>query len=202
MTKHYDQAYFERWYRDPSKKDHAVGSTARLARKVALAVATAEYHLERPIRTVLDIGCGEAAWRAPLLKLRPKASYLGFDSSEYAVRRFGARRNMHLARFADFAQLRPCPPVDLLVCSDVMHYLDTRELDRGLPGLVELCGGVAFLETFTGEDETDGDNVGFHPRPARFYRQRFQKAGFVPLGSHLWLSPALADRLVALERPA
>lgn len=202
MTKHYDQAYFERWYRDPSKKDHAVGSTARLARKVALAVATAEYHLERPIRTVLDIGCGEAAWRAPLLKLRPKASYLGFDSSEYAVRRFGARRNMHLARFADFAQLRPCPPVDLLVCSDVMHYLDTRELDRGLPGLVELCGGVAFLETFTGEDETDGDNVGFHPRPARFYRQRFRKAGFVPLGSHLWLSPALADRLVALERPA
>ena len=202
MTKHYDQAYFERWYRDPSKKDHAVGSTARLARKVALAVATAEYHLERPIRTVLDIGCGEAAWRAPLLKLRPKASYLGFDSSEYAVRRFGARRNMHLARFADFAQLRPCPPVDLLVCSDVMHYLDTRELDRGLPGLVELCGGVAFLETFTGEDETDGDNVGFHPRPARFYRQRFQKVGFVSLGSHLWLSPALADRLVALERPA
>jgi SAM-dependent methyltransferase len=202
MSKQYDQAYFERWYRDPAKKDHAVGSTARLARKVALAVATAEYHLERPIRTVLDIGCGEGAWRAPLLKLRPKASYLGFDSSEYAVRRFGARRNMHLARFADFAQLRPCPPVDLLVCSDVMHYLDTRELDRGLPGLVELCGGVAFLETFTGEDETDGDNVGFHPRPARFYRQRFQKAGFVPLGSHLWLSPALADRLVALERPA
>ncbi|MBU8976333.1 class I SAM-dependent methyltransferase [Lysobacter sp. MMG2] len=202
MTKHYDQAYFERWYRDPSKKDHAVGSTARLARKVALAVATAEYHLERPIRTVLDVGCGEGPWRAPLLKLRPKASYLGFDSSEYAVRRFGARRNLHFARFADFAQLRPCPPVDLLVCSDVMHYLDTRELDRGLPGLAELCGGVAFLETFTAEDETDGDNVGFQPRPARFYRQRFGKAGFVPLGSHLWLSPALEDRLVALERPA
>src|SRR5687768_10367650 len=78
MSKQYDQAYFERWYRDPAKKDHAVGSTARLARKVALAVATAEYHLERPIRTVLDIGCGEGAWRAPLLKLRPKASYLGF----------------------------------------------------------------------------------------------------------------------------
>ena len=201
MTKHYDQAYFERWYRESSKKDHAVGSAARLTRKVALAVATAEYHLERPIRTVLDVGCGEGAWRAPLLKLRPKASYLGFDSSEYAVHRFGARRNVHFARFADFAQLRPCPPVDLLVCSDVMHYLETRELDRGLPGLAELCGGVAFLETFTGEDETDGDNVGFHPRPARFYRQRFAKAGFVPLGSHLWLSPALSDRLVALERP-
>ncbi len=31
---------------------------------LALAVAVAEYHLERPIRTVLDIGCGEGAWRA------------------------------------------------------------------------------------------------------------------------------------------
>ncbi|GAA5080378.1 class I SAM-dependent DNA methyltransferase [Lysobacter panacisoli] len=201
MSKQYDQAYFERWYRDPSKKDHAVGSSVRLTRKVALAVATAEYYLERPIRTVLDIGCGEGAWRAPLLKLRPKLRYLGFDSSEYAIARYGARRNLHRAPFADFAHLRPCPPVDLLVCSDVLHYLDTREIDRGLPGLAELCGGLAFLETFTREDETDGDDVGFKPRPARFYRQRFEAAGFTPLGSHLWLAPGLEDRLVALERP-
>src|SRR5690606_16790711 len=75
MTKTYDRAYFDRWYRRSE-----VGGAARLARKVALAVATAEYHLERPIRSVLDIGCGEGAWRAPLLRLRPKAGYLGFDS--------------------------------------------------------------------------------------------------------------------------
>ncbi|QSX76422.1 class I SAM-dependent methyltransferase [Lysobacter arenosi] len=201
MSKQYDQSYFDRWYRKGASKDHAVGSGARLARKVALAVATAEYHLERPIRSVLDIGCGEGAWRAPLLKLRPKLQYLGFDSSEYAIARYGARRNLHLARFSDFQHLRPCPPVDLLVCSDVMHYLDTRELDRGLPALAELCGGVAFLETFTREDETDGDNHEFKQRPARFYRQRFQALGLTALGSHLWLAPALAERLVALEHP-
>ena len=110
MAKRYDRAYFDRWYREGG-----IGGARRLARKVALAVATAEYHLERPLRTVLDIGCGEGAWRAPLLKLRPQAKYLGFDSSEYAVSRFGPRRNLHPARFGDFAQLRPCPPVDLLV---------------------------------------------------------------------------------------
>src|SRR5690606_1456885 len=141
MTKHYDRAYFDRWYRHGG-----IGGARRLARKVALAVATAEYHLERPVRTVLDIGCGEGPWRAPLLKLRPDARYLGFDSSEYAVRRYGPRRNLHLATFADFALLRPCPPVDLLVCSDVMHYLDARELDRGLPGLAARRGGLAFLQ--------------------------------------------------------
>ena len=202
MTKQYDQAYFERWYRDPALKDQAIGGTARLARKVAMAVATAEYHLERPIRTVLDIGCGEGVWRAPLLKLRPKISYLGFDSSQYAIERFGPRRNLRYARFGDFQHLRPCAPVDLLVCSDVMHYLDTRELDRGLPALAELCHGVAFLETFTREDGIDGDIHGFKRRPAKFYRQRLEALGLAPLGSHLWLSPALSDDTAALERPA
>lgn len=53
MSKLYDRAYFDRWYRSGG-----IGGAARLARKVALAVATAEYHLERPLRSVLDIGCG------------------------------------------------------------------------------------------------------------------------------------------------
>lgn len=199
MTKQYDRDYFERWYRDPALRREAIGGRARLARKVALAVATAEYWIERPIRSVLDVGCGEGAWRPVLAKLRPKATYLGFDSSEYAVARFGARRNLHYAAFSDFARLRPCPPVDLLVCSDVMHYLDTPELVRGLPGLAELCGGIAFLETFTREDDVAGDHAGFRRRPGRFYRERFADAGFVPLGSHLYLGPALADAASTLE---
>ncbi|MGN6113614.1 MAG: class I SAM-dependent DNA methyltransferase [Luteimonas sp.] len=195
--KRYDRAYFDRWYRHGG-----IGGARRLARKVALAVATAEYHLERPVRTVLDIGCGEGPWRAPLLKLRPDARYLGFDSSEYAIARYGRSRNLRLARFEDFALLRPCPPADLLVCSDVMHYVPTRALDRGLPGLAELCGGVAFLETFTREDQAEGDEDGFIARPARFYLRRFEALGFTPLGSHCWLSPALAGSATALEAPA
>ena len=110
----------------------------------------------------------------------------------------GARRFL-VARFADFASLRPCAPVDLLVCSDVLHYLDTRELDRGLPGLAALCGGIAFLETFTREDEIEGDHHDFHRRPARFYRQRLQALGFTALGSHCWLSPLRRGSATALE---
>ena len=136
---------------------------------MALAVATAEYHLERPIRRVLDIGCGEGAWRAPLLKLRPKVDYIGFDASAYAIARYGRSRNLHHATFADFQHLRPCAPADLLVCSDVLHYLPTRELDRGLPALAELCGGVAFIEAFAREDDAVGDDDDFKRRPATFY---------------------------------
>ena len=197
MTKQYDAAYFQRWYRRGD-----IGGPQRLARKVALAVAAAEYWLERPIRSVLDVGCGEGAWRAPLLKLRPKLRYLGFDSSEYAIARYGRARNLHYARFGDFEFLRPCPPVDLLICSDVMHYLPSTELRRGLPGLAELCGGVAFLETFAAEDEFEGDRAGFQPRKAAWYRRQFAAAGFAPAGSHCWLSPALAGQAAALESPA
>jgi SAM-dependent methyltransferase len=196
MTKQYDRAYFDRWYRDGG-----IGGTARLARKVALAVATAEYHLERPIRSVLDIGCGEGAWRAPLRKLRPRVQYLGFDASEYAITRHGRTRNLRLARFGDFATLRPCAPVDLLVCSDVLHYLPTRELDRGLPALADLCGGVAFIEVFAREDETEGDDHEFQPRPAAFYRRRLRALGLQPLGSHCWLSPERVPLATALELP-
>lgn len=194
MTKQYDEDYFRRWYRQGD-----IGGPQRLARKVALAVACAEYYLERPIRSVLDVGCGEGAWRAPLLKLRPKLRYLGFDSSEYAIARYGAKRNLHYARFGDFALLRPCPPVDLLVCADVMHYLPSAELRRGLPGLAELCAGVVFLETFAYEDEFDGDHAGFQKRNARWYRKQFIGNGFLPAGSHCWLSPALAAQAAALE---
>jgi SAM-dependent methyltransferase len=195
--KRYDRDYFDRWYRRGG-----IGDKARLVRKVALAVATAEYHLERPIRTVLDIGCGEGVWRAPLLKLRPGVQYLGFDGSEYVVSRYGRARNLHLAKFGDFALLRPTAPVDLLVCSDVLHYLPTRELDRGLPGLAELCGGVAFLETFAREDRAVGDEHEFQNRPAAFYRKRFAALGFAQVGSHCWLSPALRERATALEAAA
>ena len=199
MKKTYDAAYFQRWYRDGGDGNAAIGSRARLARKVAMAVATAEYHLERPLRTVLDIGCGEAVWRAPLLKLRPKAQYLGFDSSEYAVARFGRTRGVHFARFGDFAMLRPCAPVDLLICSDVLHYVPTRELDRGLPGLADLCGGVAFIEMFARGDDADGDDDGYIDRPAAFYRQRLARIGLTQIGSHCWLSPARVAHAAALE---
>src|SRR3546814_19559059 len=93
----------------------------------------------------------------------------------------------------------PCAPVDLLVCSDVLHYLPARELDRGLPGLAELCGGVAFLETFGREDQAEGDEPDFKQRPASFYRRLFEAAGLRMLGSPVWLSPAMAGVALPLE---
>ncbi len=194
MTKNYDHAYFKRWY-----SDRGIAGRAGLARKVAMAVAIAEFYLERPIRSVLDVGCGEAAWRAPLLKLRPKLHYQGVDSSEYAVAKYGRSRNLALASFGQLAELRFGRPVDLLICSDVMHYVPTAELKRGLSGFAELCDGVAFLELYAKGDDIAGDMQGFLPRTADSYRKWFAAAGFTACGSHAYLSARLRENAVALE---
>ena len=196
MSKAYDRKYFDTWYR---RRD--LGGAAALARKVALAVAVAEYHLGRPLKSVLDVGCGEGAWRAPLLRLRPKLRYLGVDSSDYAIERFGARRNLHWMPFGDLAALPLSQSVDLLVCSDVMHYLPDDELLRGLKEFPRLCHGVAFLEVFAEGDQIVGDLHELQRRPAAWYRKAFARAGFTPVGSHAYLAAPLAARATALELP-
>ncbi len=196
MSKHYDQIYFDRWYRTPRQR---VGLRSLLERKVALAVAVAEYHLGHRVQSVLDVGCGEGAWRAPLLRLRPNLHYLGVDASEYAVARFGARRNLKLIRFGQLAEVRFGRPVDLLICSDVLHYLKSAELHRGLSGFSELCDGVAFIEVFARGDEFVGDTLEFAARPAAFYRQALAEAGFTACGSHCYLGQRLAAAASRLE---
>jgi SAM-dependent methyltransferase len=197
MPKQYDRQYFERWYRHPALR---VSRGQTLERKVRLALVLSEYYLGRSVRSVLDVGCGEGAWRAPLLRLRPGLQYRGIDPSDYAVLRFGRRRNLQQARFGQLEHLRFGPPVDLLVCSDVMHYVPSDELRRGLSGFAELCNGVAFLEVFAREDDPEGDREGFIARRSAWYRAAFAAAGFTSVGSHCWLSPSLCNEAAELER--
>jgi SAM-dependent methyltransferase len=196
MTKTYDRHYFDHWYR---RSGHSTGRTALTARKAAFALAMAEYYLGRPVRSVLDVGCGEGHWRAPLLKLRPRLQYRGVDSSEYAVARFGMQRNLALVGFGQLEHVRFGAPVDLLVCSDVLHYVPSAELVRGLSGFAELCAGLAFVDLYTRGDAISGDLRGFQPRTAGWYRKRFAEAGLTACGSNGYLTPALRHEATALE---
>jgi SAM-dependent methyltransferase len=198
MQKVYDRAYFDKWYRD---EKHRVGTRSALNRKVALAVAMAEFYLGRELRNVLDVGAGEGAWRAPLKALRPKASYLGLDSSEYAVERWGRSRNLRLATFGQLAQLRFDERFDLVVCSDVLHYVPTAELKRGLDGLTDQLEGLAFIEVYTTADALVGDMVGFRRRTPAWYRQTFAEAGLMSVGSHGWVGARQAPWVTSMESP-
>ncbi len=197
MSKLYDQRYFDRWYRDPR---HSVVTEVVRARRVQVAVSVAEYLLEREVKTVLDVGCGEAPWRELLQHARPGIRYQGVDSSEYAVQRHGKARNIRLGSLGGLSKLKLKGPFDLIVCSDVLHYVATDEARAGLRTISRLLGGVAFLELFTKEDDTVGDNEGFVPRSTRAYHALFREAGLTPLGLHCYVNRRLLPVLTSFER--
>lgn len=195
--KRYDRAYFDRWYRH---SDVGVGQRDFVERKVTLAVGAAEYVLGRRLASVLDVGCGEGAWRAPLLRLRPGTEYLGFDTSEYAIARHGRRRNLRLGGLAELHAQKLQGPYDLVVCTDVLHYVDARTARAGLESIALLAGGVAFCEAFTNVDAIEGDHHELQDRSPAAYRRMFAAAGLVPIGLHLYVTRKMTTTLVALER--
>lgn len=194
MPKRYDRDYFDKWYRSRS---HRVHDLEEVRRKVALAVITAEYFLRRPIESVLDVGCGEGAWFKHLRRLRPSAHYTGIEASEYAVGRFGMERNILQGTFGDLRSVRSA--FDLVVCSDVLHYVQERELDRGLPQLARITGGLAFIEVLTSDDDIVGDLDGLIRRRPSWYRRKFAKAGLTQAGPYCWLPASMRETAAELE---
>ena len=194
--KTYDERYFRRWYGSRG----SVASDADLARRARLAVAAAEYLLERRARSVLDVGCGEGRWRGALRRVRPGLVYVGVDPSEYVVRRHGRRRGIRLGAFGALGSLPPAAHVR----SD---RLRGRPPLRGLGRARARARGDAqagrrfvYAPAFTAADDFVGDREGWHARSPRAYRRAFGAAGFVPCGLACWVPAPLADRVSALER--
>ncbi|MDZ7677666.1 MAG: MGMT family protein [Acidimicrobiales bacterium] len=191
--------YFDHWYRA-----EGFGSPARLRRKVDYAIAATEYLLERPVRSVLDVGCGEGEWQPALARRRSAATYLGVDPSRYAVDRFGSRRNLRLGRLGDLDRVLPEweGPFDLIACVDVLGYASDREVQRGLGAIAENLGGVALIETYTTDDDIVGDTEHFRWRRTSTYERWFDAAGLHRVGPHLYVGEALLPTLVSFERPS
>ena len=200
-TKLYDRAYFQKWYRDPAK---AIVRRADLERKVAMALGAAEHLIGRAVESVLDVGCGEGSWQPILRARRPRARYLGLDTSDYAIRRYGRSRNLRPGSWGQLGELRFDAQFDLVVCSDALHYVPTPEILRGLAGLPDLVGGVAYLDFLTADDDLEtgleGDLVGFRKRTAAWYRRKLRATGLVECGLGLWAAKDLAPALTALEK--
>jgi SAM-dependent methyltransferase len=197
IAERYDKAYFERWYRDPKTR---VKSSSAIRRKASLALSVAEYYLERPVRTVLDVGCGEGNWLAPLKALRPGIRYTGVDSSSYAVARYGRSRNIRLGSFATLGELGLAPAYDLIVCSDTLFYLTLEELKAGLAFLAPVTDGLAFLELYTDGDSLTGDFPSKGLQSASYYRSLVQGYGFLSVGSHCYLGPGMRGMAMEMER--
>lgn len=196
--KRYDRAYYDRWYRRRSSRVITPDVTARRA---ALALSVAEVVLDRSVRSVLDVGCGEGTWGTWLKRRRPGLRYVGVDPSEYAVARYGRRRHLRLGAFGDLRGAGVRGRFDLVICADVLQYIATPALT---PGLRELAGhlgdGIAFLPAYTSADAMEGDFDGWHWRPPATWRRAFRAAGLAPIGMHCWIRAERRDALNVFER--
>jgi SAM-dependent methyltransferase len=196
----YDKAYFDKWYRD---RRHRVRTPAQIRRIVSFAVSAAEYVLDRPIRTVLDVGAGEGHWQPLLTSMRPRVHYIGIEPSEYAVARYGSRRGLRngSVETLDALSLHTEFPdgFDLVVCCGVLNYVPTRRLGAALTQLQLHTSGVAWLELFSAQDDIEGDVARLRPKSANWYRAKFRDAGLVACGLHLYAPTDRAAGLSALE---
>lgn len=192
----YDRNYFERWYRHPR---HRVSTREALTRKVRMAVSITEFLINRPIRTVLDVGCGEAPWHPILRRMRPGVRYVGVDSSEYAIERYGKSRNIRYGTLGTLGTMKSLRVSDLVVCADVLQYVDNAEAERGLRAIHRLVGGAAYIEAFATEDAMAGDHVNWHERTAAQYRRLFRRAGLTQCGPYCFTDLIELDSLTNFE---
>ena len=193
----YDKSYFDKWYRHPK---HRVKSPLDIERQLRFVVASTEYLYERPVRKVLDVGAGEGNWSLALKKIRPGARYYGVDASEYAVQRFGKKRNIRLGTFGEIGELGLDDDFDLILCCGVLNYIAPRELSTGLRALAALTVGTAYFEIFTSADDATGDFSRESSYTPAWWRGRLRRTGWSPLGMHLYLPTPLTGVAAALER--
>lgn len=193
----FDAAYYRRFYEDPRTRVADRSTVKRLAEFVGAYLR----HLEVPVRSILDIGCGHGFWRTAAAGIWPRASYHGVEHSEHLCQRFGWTQGS----IVDFAPRKATghSTFDLVVCQGVLQYLDDRQAARAIDNLARWCRGALYLEALTALDwrancdrtRTDGD---VHLRTGAWYRTRLERS-FVACGGGLFCSKRAGISLFELE---
>jgi SAM-dependent methyltransferase len=179
MSGRFDRDYYHRFYFDPRT---AVVSRAEMRARARL-IADYAQHIGLPVRQVLDAGCGIGMLRAPLTRAFPRARYTGLEYSAYLCARYGWTRGS----LADFR----AEPFDLVVCYDVLQYLDDRTAAKAIANLARLTRGMLYLSALTARDwrencdrtRTDPD---VHLREVEWYGRRLRR-WFRPSGVGFWI---------------
>jgi len=179
MTAQFDKAYYQKFYFNTRT---AVISRAEMKARARLIGAYAD-HIGLPVRHVLDAGCGIGLLRAPLLRAFPRAQYTGLEYSDYLCNRYGWTQGS----LADFQ----AAPFDLVVCYDVLQYLDDRTAARAIANLGRLTRGVLYLSALTARDWRENcDRTRTDPdvflRAAEWYGARLRRL-FRPAGTGFWI---------------
>jgi SAM-dependent methyltransferase len=188
----FDRAYYQRFYYDPRT---AVTGRHEMRARARLIAAYCQ-HVNLPVRRILDAGCGTGLLRAPLKRFLPRATYTGLEPSEYLCKRYGWERGTIEA-------YRTSLPFDLVICYDVLQYLESSAAQRALANFARLCRGVLHftaLTRFDWEHNCDRQRTDSHVhlRSGRWYRSRLRQC-FNEAGAGFWVRHGAPLTLWELE---
>lgn len=190
----FDASFYRQYYVDPATRVASRADAQKLGRFVCAYVD----YLGFTIRRVLDAGCGLGYLRKPVRERFPRAQYVGLETSEYLCRRYG----WQCASIADY---KPAEAFDLVLCHDVLQYLDDRSAVRALANLGKLSGGALYFSVLTAEDwrrnaDRSRTDSGVHLRPAAWYKARLARH-FRHMGGGVLARRGYEPLLWELERP-
>jgi 2-polyprenyl-3-methyl-5-hydroxy-6-metoxy-1,4-benzoquinol methylase len=176
----FDHDYYKRFYFDPKT---AVTNKREIQARARLIAAYA-LHTGLPVRRILDAGCGTGLLRPWLRRYLPRAVYTGIEASEYLCQRYGWQQTQ-------IETYKPAASFDVVVCYDVLQYLDSEAADRALANFAKLCRGVLYFTALTSVDwehncDRSRTDSNVHLRSARWYRSRLRK-NFREAGCGFWL---------------
>lgn len=176
----FDHRYYRRYYYDPRT---AVTTRREMQARARLIAAFTE-HVGLPVRRLLDAGCGTGMLRTPLKRLLPRAEYACLEASAYLCNRYGWQHG----KIEDY---RGTSPFDLVICYDVLQYLDAAAAARALSNFARLCRGVLYFSALTRRDwewncDTSRTDSHVHLRSAQWYRLRLRR-NFREVGTGFWL---------------
>jgi SAM-dependent methyltransferase len=153
-------------------------------------------HIGLPVRRILDAGCGTGAMRATLLRGLPRASYVGLETSDYLCQRYGWERGLLETYQAEAL-------FDLVVCYDVLQYLDGKRAGAAIANLARLCRGVLYCTVLTRHDwlhncDRKRTDSNVYLRSGEWYRVRLRRS-FREVGAGFWLRRAAPLTIWELE---
>jgi len=189
----FDAAYYERFYLDPGTRVAEPLDVEIQARFLCSYLD----HLRIDVRWILDLGCGLGRLREPLLARFPRARYTGVEVSEYLCAELGWVCD-------SAATFRARRRFDLVICQDVLQYLDDAEAGQALENLARHCRGALFFGALTREDweencdraRTDGNG---YLREGAWYRSRLAPS-FVCAGGGVFVARRAGIVMFELDR--
>jgi predicted TPR repeat methyltransferase len=189
----FGSAYFRKFYLSPNTRVISPAEMRLRGRLIAAILAQAAI----PVRSIIDAGCGIGLLRKPFADELPRARYHGLEASDYLCKRYGWTRGS----VVDYV---PRKPADLVVCYDVLQYLDERDASRAIANLAHMTRAALYISALTREDWRDNcdrsrTDRAVHLRAGEWYRRRL-KRNFRYLGFGVWLRKDVTALLWDMER--